>query len=170
MHGCQVLLHSTAAHHVLCAPYAVQDESGKELELMVAEGAKSIKLPVGQGIAGSVAATGGTINIADAYKDSRFDRSHDQATGYTTKTILCAPVKDGSGRTVGVIQAINKAGGASFTPVDEEILVILATQVCTGWCCCCCCCCCSFLLIPTPWHVVSCTAPPPFPPGWYRAS
>ena len=147
------------------------DPSGKELELMVAEGAKSIFLPVGQvrdtaakacptllscrslfrvcgiacycfsfcfllsvcllwcwqGIAGTVAATGEVINIPDAYEDARFDSSHDKATGYRTKTILCAPVKDGSGRIVGVIQAINRAGGA-FTAVDQEILGILAAQ------------------------------------------
>jgi len=94
---------------------------------MVAEGAKSIFLPVGQGIAGTVAASGECINIEDAYADSRFDSSHDKATGYRTRSILCAPVKDGSGRIVGVIQAINRAGGP-FTGVDQEILTILAAQ------------------------------------------
>lgn len=104
------------------------DEGGKELELMVAEGAKSIFLPVGQGIAGTVAATAETINIPDAYSDSRFDPSHDQATGYKTRTILCSPVRDGLGNTVGVIQAINKSGDGPFNSIDEEILGILAAQ------------------------------------------
>jgi hypothetical protein len=44
----------------------------KELVLCVAEGAKNIRVPIGQGIAGTVAATGETINIVDAYADSRF--------------------------------------------------------------------------------------------------
>jgi signal transduction protein with GAF and PtsI domain len=48
------------------------DADTQELVLCVAEGAKNIRVPVGQGIAGTVAATGETINIADAYADSRF--------------------------------------------------------------------------------------------------
>jgi adenylate cyclase len=103
------------------------DESRNELQLMVAEGAKSIFLPVGKGIAGTVAADGETINIPDAYSDSRFDSSHDKATGYKTSTILAAPVKDARDATVGVIQAINTRHGA-FTDIDEEILSILAAQ------------------------------------------
>jgi GAF domain-containing protein len=75
-----------------------------------------------------VAATGETINIPDAYSDSRFDASHDGATGYKTRSILCAPVKDGNGSVVGVIQAINSARGA-FSPVDSEMITILAAQV-----------------------------------------
>lgn len=48
------------------------DNITKELVLSVAEGAKNIRVPIGQGIAGTVAATGETINIVDAYADSRF--------------------------------------------------------------------------------------------------
>ena len=48
------------------------DEPNAELVLSVAEGAKNIRVPVGQGIAGTVAATGETINIVDAYSDPRF--------------------------------------------------------------------------------------------------
>jgi adenylate cyclase len=59
---------------------------------MVAEGAKEIRLPLGQGIAGAVGATGEIINIPDAYQDPRFNPSHDKKTGYKTNTILCAPV------------------------------------------------------------------------------
>ena len=113
------------------------DEQKQELVLMVAEGAKAIRLPVGKGIAGSVAATGSLANIPDAYKDSRFDSNFDSETGYKTNTILAAPVTNGAGRIVGVIQAINHyEGGADragkspcpFTDVDEEVLGILAAQ------------------------------------------
>lgn len=103
------------------------DEESKELELLVAEGAKSIRVPLGTGIAGTVGATGEVINIPDAYADSRFDSSHDSATGYKTQSILCAPVRDGLDRIVGVIQAINCAHGP-FNDIDQEIITVLAAQ------------------------------------------
>jgi len=97
------------------------------LKLMVAEGAEDIFLPLGVGIAGSVAQTGDVINIADAYEDGRFDRSHDDKTGYRTKSILCVPVRDAEDTVVGCIQAINSSNG-SFSEIDEEILGILCAQ------------------------------------------
>lgn len=97
------------------------------LKLMVAEGAEDIFLPLGVGIAGAVAQTGEVINIENAYEDSRFDRSHDDKTGYRTKSILCVPVRDSDNSVVGCIQAINSANGV-FSEVDEEILGILCAQ------------------------------------------
>jgi len=54
------------------------DHITHELVLCVAEGAADIRVPVGQGIAGTVAATGETINILDAYSDPRFSSSADK--------------------------------------------------------------------------------------------
>ena len=97
------------------------DQDGEELKLMVAEGAKSIRVPVGQGISGTVAATGKLENIPNAYDDDRFDSTNDKKTGYETKSILAAPVRDASDNIVGVIQAINcKKDGGVFTDIDEE--------------------------------------------------
>jgi adenylate cyclase len=94
---------------------------------MVAEGAKEIRLPVGKGIAGTVAANGEVINIPDAYQDSRFNPENDKKTGYKTNTILCAPVMNGKRETTGVLQAINCSKGP-FSDVDEEVVGILAAQ------------------------------------------
>lgn len=103
------------------------DAESQELVLCVAEGAKNIRVPVGQGIAGTVAATGETINIADAYADPRFSSAADKATGYRTTTILCKPIQAIDGQTVGVLQAINKKDGV-FTNTDDEVMTMLATQ------------------------------------------
>ena len=46
------------------------------------------------GIAGHVARTGEMVNVPDAYSDSRFNASVDLATGYRTKSVLCAPLVD----------------------------------------------------------------------------
>ncbi|MCW6035160.1 GAF domain-containing protein [Spirulina subsalsa FACHB-351] len=81
-----------------------------------------IRLPANRGIAGYVATTGKTVNIADAYKDSRFDPSTDKRTGYRTQSILCMPVFNSSGELIAVTQLINKENGGSFSSSDEEFM------------------------------------------------
>ncbi|CAF1123550.1 unnamed protein product [Adineta ricciae] len=77
-----------------------------------------IRFPMDKGIAGYVATTGKTLNILDAYSDSRFNRDIDQKTGYKTKTLLCMPIMI-QGSVIGVVQMINKKNG-HFTKSDEE--------------------------------------------------
>jgi phosphoserine phosphatase RsbU/P len=81
----------------------------------------TIRLPIGKGIAGSVAATGEHVLLHDAYSDERFDRSLDLTSGYRTRSMLCAPIKNRSGRVVGVLQLLNKISG-SFGDVDLRFL------------------------------------------------
>lgn len=45
-----------------------------------------------RGIAGLVARTGVTVNVKDAYKDTRFNKEIDQKTGFITRSILCMPI------------------------------------------------------------------------------
>ena len=78
-------------------------------------------------IVGYVASTGETLNIPDAYKDSRFDSSADDRTGYRTHSILCMPVFNSSGKIMGVTQLINKMQG-SFTRSDESFMRAFNTQ------------------------------------------
>jgi signal transduction histidine kinase len=80
-----------------------------------------IRLPVGSGIAGTVAATGETINIIDAYADPRFNPKVDQSSGYHTTSILCMPMKNRAGKLIGVFQLLNKIDG-TFTREDEEFI------------------------------------------------
>lgn len=79
---------------------------------------KEIRFPVGIGIAGYVAETGETLNVPDAYKDSRFNKNIDEQTGYNTKAILCMPICI-RGQVIGVVQMVNKySGNGSFTKVS----------------------------------------------------
>lgn len=84
-----------------------------------------IRLPLGQGIAGTVGATGETIRIDDAYEDDRFDQSWDRKTGYRTRQILCAPIRNREGTVVGVFQLLNRDEG-NFTEEHEEYLAALS--------------------------------------------
>ncbi len=107
----------------------VVDHMKKQLWSKVAQGAgiTEIRIPIGAGIAGQVAVTGSIINIPDAYSDSRFNREVDKRTGYITRSILCMPMKDATGRIIGVFQLLNKANGA-FTAEDEHLLQAFAAQ------------------------------------------
>ena len=80
-----------------------------------------IRLPMGKGIAGYVAQTGEIINIADAYKDSRFNPDIDRRTGYRTRSVLCMPMKNKDGKIIGVFQLFNKKDGA-FGAEDEQFI------------------------------------------------
>lgn len=104
-------------------------EDGTELVARVAEGEErhEIRLPIGAGIAGWVGRTGQSINVEDVYDDPRFDKDWDQRTGYRTRTMLCAPMKNRLGRPLGVIQCLNKRNGV-FTIEDEAMAGALAAQ------------------------------------------
>ncbi|KAJ1522272.1 hypothetical protein ONE63_002574 [Megalurothrips usitatus] len=86
---------------------------------------EEIRISWGTGIVGYVAESGEPVNIPDAYKDERFNREIDASTGYTTKTLLCMPIKDTNGDVIGVAQVINKEmdkGKIScFTTTDEKV-------------------------------------------------
>jgi len=102
----------------------ILDEDRQSLWSRVLSGDESleIRLPVGDGLAGAVAASGETLRLADAYDDPRFNRSWDQKSGYRTREVLCAPIKDRDGKLVGVFQLLNKRGGGGFLEDDEEFL------------------------------------------------
>ena len=110
-----------------------------ELVLKVAENLEEmgeIRIPVGSGIAGAVAQSGEAIRIDDAYADHRFNREVDIQTGFTTRSILCLPIKNLQGEVFAVAQLLNRMDGQPFDDHDEQqfagfiqsIGVILETQ------------------------------------------
>lgn len=103
------------------------DHERQELWSTVAQHTTAIRLPLGSGIAGSVATSGQTVNIPAAYADPRFNPENDRRSGYRTESILCMPLVNYTDRVVGVIQALNKRGGP-FTAYDEQVLGALCSQ------------------------------------------
>ena len=89
---------------------------------------REIRLPPGQGVAGHVAETGEVVNVRDAASEPRFFKGVDHATGYTTHTMLTAPIRDGRRAIRGVVQVLNKSDGP-FSDEDEAFLLALAAQV-----------------------------------------
>ncbi|HEX6271922.1 MAG TPA: GAF domain-containing protein [Polyangiaceae bacterium] len=106
------------------------DETKDELvsRIVVGGEVRSIRMKLGHGIAGLVAVSGETIRVADAYRDSRFEKEWDLLTGYRTTSMLAAPLRNHLGRTIGVLQVLNKRVATGFTPDDEAIASALSTQ------------------------------------------
>ena len=107
--------------------FIVDPERG-ELWSRVALGTGEIRIPLGTGIAGTVAETGKVINIPDAYADPRFNPEPDQRSGYQTKSLLTFPMTGQEGRVIGVFQAVNKHGGGPFIGSDVDTLASLAAS------------------------------------------
>ncbi len=108
----------------------LNDEKSKELWSEVGQGLESlqIRLPNHLGIAGAVFQSGQTINIPYAYADLRFNPAFDKKTNYFTRSILCVPVVNKLGKTIGVTQVLNKHGGP-FSQEDEARLRAFTAQV-----------------------------------------
>ena len=108
----------------------LNDEKSSELFSQVGEGlgAFQIRFPNHLGIAGAVFTSGETINIPYAYADLRFNPATDKKTGYFTRSMICTPVINKSGKVIGVTQVLNKKGGP-FTEEDESRLKAFTAQV-----------------------------------------
>ncbi|CAN5905349.1 hypothetical protein BH11MYX4_BH11MYX4_59220 [soil metagenome] len=105
------------------------DERKGELVSRIVQGdeVRAIRLKVGQGIAGTVAHTSKALLVNDPYQDARFNPEWDMTSGYRTRSILAVPMKNHLGRTIGVIQVLNKKSG-HFSDHDAVTLAALATQ------------------------------------------
>lgn len=89
----------------------------------VAEQLKGVRLERGKGIAGWVALNGQPLLIPDVRKDERFADSFDQKLLFTTRSIVCVPMKI-KDQVVGVIELINSYEGNDFD--ESDILLISA--------------------------------------------
>jgi HD-GYP domain-containing protein (c-di-GMP phosphodiesterase class II) len=107
------------------------DRKRRELWSRVASGEQVIRVPAGKGIVGQAVQQGKVVNIPDAYADPRFNPEVDRKTGYRTRNLLTAPMRNNRGETMGAFQVLNKRAGA-FDAQDEEILLIFAEQAATA--------------------------------------
>ena len=87
------------------------DEQKMDLYFAIAVGAasealKSVRLKVGEGIAGHVAKYGEKLIVPDVRSDKRFAKRIDHVTQWETQSIICIPLKSKL-RVLGVIQLVN---------------------------------------------------------------
>ena len=83
-------------------------------------GMSEIRLRLGEGVAGWVAAHGETVRVDRGRDDPRFAAQFDAVSGYRTHSLLAAAVRV-DGEVVGVVQLLNRRGGP-FDAADEARL------------------------------------------------
>jgi len=97
------------------------EPDGQHLKCHASVGATEISgltLPEGQGIVGRSIRNNVSEIVRDVSKDASFHKGVDDKTGFTTKSILCAPMSVNNER-IGAIELINKRGGDGLFDVDN---------------------------------------------------
>ena len=89
---------------------------------------QSLRVPVDTSIAGWVYQNAKTLVIQDVREDERFYSEIDQILKFQTRSILVVPLLV-KGKSVGVLEAINKTSRANYNGEDVIILETLASQV-----------------------------------------
>jgi len=82
------------------------------------------RLPVGSGLTGRAFREGRPVLQNDVRQDADFFPGFDEATHYTTRSLLAVPV-DLAGETAGVIGLFNRREREGFRPEDLKLLEIL---------------------------------------------
>ncbi len=103
------------------------DEEKQELFFRVVRGRaageiRNLRVPVGQGIVGSVAQTGIAEVVDDVTSDGRW---HGDAKGFRTRSILTVPLAV-QGSVIGVLQLLNPVGREHFSEGDLRRMKLFA--------------------------------------------
>jgi GAF domain-containing protein len=108
------------------------DEPSRELRFEVALGEradalKDVRVPLGHGIAGLVAAGGQPMAVSDVQGDERWAAEIGERVGYLPDSILCVPLfyED---TVIGVLELLDKEGAPSFDDGDIRTLSLFANQ------------------------------------------
>jgi putative nucleotidyltransferase with HDIG domain len=96
-----------------------------------ADHVKTMRLKMGEGVAGWVAQTGQAVIVPRAEADPRFDPDLDAKSGFHTRSLVSVPLQH-QDRLLGVIQVLNKRPPLEFNREDLELLTLLAQPIATA--------------------------------------
>lgn len=107
------------------------DPKAEVLECRACQGPVDVlglRIPLGQGIVGRAVVSRSTQLVRDAYADPDFHQTSDAASGFSTRSLLCAPLLTAQG-AIGAIELINKRGERLFDEADVAALRVLAAPM-----------------------------------------
>lgn len=107
------------------------DWSTMALKATVTEGleGREISLPLRMGIVGTAILRRELTNVKQAHAHPYFNDEIDSALGYHTETLLAMPVLASTGKALGGLQLLNKAGEACFGEDDEAAIRLTAARL-----------------------------------------
>jgi len=105
-------------------------DNDQELYFEVASGPvgkalRQVKLSTQYGIAGQVARTGEPLIVNDVSRSENFHKMIDDYTGFSTKSLVCAPLAVHQ-KILGVIEILNKLDGSQFEEQDLDAVISVA--------------------------------------------
>lgn len=126
----RILSQATLITNGVAASIFLWDKNSQELYLEVAtnlsdEECKKIRVPIGEGIVGSVASSGIPLIVNDVVSEKKFYKKIDTITGFRTESCLTVPLKI-EAKLVGALQVINKADYTFFDDDDKDVIVHFA--------------------------------------------
>ncbi|HEY2388583.1 MAG TPA: sensor domain-containing diguanylate cyclase [Candidatus Binatia bacterium] len=116
----------------VAATLVLRDDEGRELaftssHIIHAGGVDGVRLRLDQGIAGWVARHREAVCLENASTDPRHDPTLARKTGFVPRSMICVPLVH-QDTLLGVLQVINKRGGASFTGDEMRLVQTLGAQ------------------------------------------
>jgi GAF domain-containing protein len=123
----QVITRVTEFLDAEAASIFVVDESTGELVLRYAVGVVrdeviGLRLPSGEGVVGWVIHNGEDLIVPYPGLDARFFEEVDARTGFSTRSILCSPIRSDE-RVLGAVEVLNKREG---TFNDDDLVLLRA--------------------------------------------
>lgn len=86
-----------------------------------------LRIPAGQGVVGAVMSSGEPQRVDEdiATEQAQINRAVDEELDFETRSLICVPIVNAAGKTIGAFELINKIGG-NFTDADQADLIELA--------------------------------------------
>ncbi|MDD5339256.1 MAG: HD domain-containing protein [Dehalococcoidales bacterium] len=127
----QVILMSRRVLNAESALVLLFNDYGQELYFEAVTGPvgkalRQEKITGQYGIAGQVVRTNQPLIVNDVSRNANFHQLIDDATGFSTKSLVCAPLSV-KRKVIGVIEVINKQDGGIFDEEDIKSVVSIAT-------------------------------------------
>jgi len=112
--------------------FVMYDHNRDKLVILIPTGPKAdivneLEIPPEEGIVGWVYTNKKSLIINNAQSEERFYRKIDAISGYTTRQILCVPLRV-KNKLIGALEVINKKGNKNFNKNDQLFLEIFSQQ------------------------------------------
>jgi len=86
-----------------------------------------LRIPANKGIAGAAFTENRPVISSDSRQDSRWYAQFDSRADFVTRSLIAVPLS-ARGKTIGVLEVVNRQGPLPFTSQDSELLLSFAAQ------------------------------------------